>query len=322
MNKGRSFTQLSKEERIRIEVLLNQGLSFRAIASELGRPCSTISREIKRNGPVRYHSERAQYFTGKRHRLKRKRRVFDQSMVDFIESSMRQKNWSPEIISAKGRELRDDFISHEWIYGWIWTMKFSQAKSHRKYRFLYKQLKHGAGRKRRGKQRCNRGNIIDRKWIEQRPAVVTHRLRQGDLEADVVLGKDRKPGLVVVIDRKTRKAWVRKVISRETGHVMQKLKSICASIGNVKTVTLDNDPSFAHHFELHKLGIDTYFTHPFSSQEKGSVENRIGIIRMFYPKKTDFRMVTETQISNMEKLINQRPMRMFNYRSPNEIHIS
>lgn len=322
MTKGRIFLQLREEERIRIEVLLQQGLSLRAIACQLGRPVSTLSREVKRNGPLKYVATRAQYFTEKRHRQKRKHSVFDQPMIDFIDLSLRQKKWSPELICIEGRKQRADFISHEWIYRWIWAMKFSQGKSDQKYRLLYKHLKHGGGRKRRGKQRCNRGNIIDRKWIEERPSMANKRLRQGDLEADVVLGRGRKPGLVVAIDRKTRKTWIRRLKSKEAGYVMQKLKSICISIGNVKTVTLDNDPSFAHHYKLNELGIETFFTHPFSSQEKGSVENRIGLIRMFFPKKTDFNVINEKQISNVEKLINQRPMRMFNYQSPNEIHIS
>lgn len=322
MTKDRIFFQLQKEERIKIEVLLQQGLSLSAIARQLDRPVSTISREVRRNGPQKYVAAKAQYFTTKRHRQKRKHSVFDQSMVDFIELQLKAKKWSPELISVQGRLWRSDFISHEWIYRWIWDMKFSQWKTDQQYRLLYRHLKHGVRRKRRGKQRCNRGNIIGRQWIDQRPALVNDRNRQGDLEADIVLGKGRQPGLVVAIDRKTRKAWIRRIKSKNAGYVMNKLKQICSLIGNVKTITLDNDPSFAYHYQLHEMGIRTFFTHPFSSQEKGSVENRIGIIRMFFPKKTDFATINEQQIRKVEKLINDRPMRMFNYQSPNEIHIS
>lgn len=322
MNKGRIFLQLQEEERIKIEVLLQQGLSLRAIALQLNRPVSTLSRELKRNGPRKYSATKAQYFTGKRHRVKRKRVFFDQTMIDYIVLNLTTNKWSPELISVQGRKWRPDFVSHEWIYRWIWAMKFSQWKTDHKYGLLYKHLKHGSGRKRRGKQRCNRGNIIGRQWIDQRPPLATKRSRQGDLEADIVLGKDRKAGLVVALDRKTRKTWIRKLKSKEAGHVMEKLKNICLLIGNVQTVTLDNDPGFAHHYKLKEMGIETFFTHPFSSQEKGSVENRIGTIRMFFPKKTDFTMVNEQEIRKVEKAINQRPMRLFNYKSSNEIHIS
>jgi len=195
-------------------------------------------------------------------------------------------------------------------------------RADKKHQLLYKYLKHSCRRRRRGRKRNMRGNIIDRKWIEQRPIPANLRKRQGDLEADIVLGKDRKPGLLVALDRRTRKIWIRKLKNKDATYVMNKLKNICLKIGNVKTVTLDNDQSFAQHYGLNTLGIKTFFTHPYSSQEKGSVENRIGIIRMFFPKQTDFSRIKEHQVRMAEKIINQRPLRMFNYLSPDQIHRS
>lgn len=322
MNKGRNFSQLSDGERIKIEVLLQQGLSFSGIGRQLGRSISTISREVKRNGPRQYKAVRAQYFTEKRHRHKHKHIVFTQAMRDFIELHLRTNRWSPEFISVKGRKWRPDFVSHEWIYRWIWAMKFSMYKTHKKYQLLYRYLKHGSGRKRRGVKHSSRGTIVGRQWIDQRPVAAALRRRQGDLEADIVLGRDRQPGLLVALDRKTRKTWMKKIKSKEASHVMDRLSRICSLIGNVRTVTLDNDQGFAHHYKLNKMGIKTFFTHPNSSQEKGSVENRIGVIRRFFPKKTDFTLVSEQQIKKVEQKINHRPMRMFNYKSPNEIYIS
>lgn len=322
MNKGKNFSQLSEGERIKIEVLLQQGLSLSAIGGKLGRSVSTISREVKRNGPRQYKAARAQYFTEKRHRQKHKHVVFNQAMRDFIELQLKTNRWSPELISVEGRKWRPDFISHEWVYRWIWAMKFSMFKTHKKYQLLYRYLKHGSGRKRRGIKRSRRGSIVGRQWIDQRPLAADLRRRQGDLEVDIVLGKDRQPGLLVALDRKTRKTWMRKLKSKEARYVIDRLSRICSLIGNVKTVTLDNDQGFAHHHKLSKMGIETFFTHPNSSQEKGSVENRIGVIRRFFPKKTDFTLVNEQKIKQVEKIINQRPMRMFNYKSPNEIYIS
>jgi len=322
MNKVKSFTHLKEEERIKIEVLLNQGFSFGSIARTLKRPVSTISREIKRNGPQHYRAARAHYCTRLRHRQKRKHTVFDQEMKDFIQLRLRSKRWSPELISAMGRECRVDFISTEWIYHWIWKTKFSQARKDKPYRHLYEYLRHASRRRKRGRKRHMRGNIIDRKWIEQRPTVVDQRKRQGDLEADIILGKDRQPGLLVALDRSSRKTWIRKLKIKNTNYVINKLAGICTQIGNVKTITLDNDQSFAEHYRLNRIGIETFFTHPYSSQEKGSVENRIGIIRMSFPKQTDFRKVNDEQVRQVQKLINKRPLRMFNYNCPNEIHIS
>jgi IS30 family transposase len=322
MIKVKKFTQLQESERTKIEVLLQQGMKVSAIAGAIGRPICTVSREIKRNGPKLYRASRAHYNTGLRHRNKSKHIVFDQSMRSFIDLQLRSKRWSPELISVEGKKHHADFISAEWIYRWIWRMKFSMCKSDKKHQQLYKYLKHGHRRKRRGRMRTARGNIIGRIWIEQRPESANDRKRTGDLEADIVLGKDRRPGLLVVLDRRSRKTWIRKLKTKNADYVINKLADMCRKIGNVKTVTLDNDQSFAAHYRLAESGIKTFFTHPYSSQEKGSVENRIGIIRMFFPKKTDFDLVSNRQVRQVEQILNQRPMRMFNYRSPNEIYIS
>jgi len=321
MPKVRTFIQLTEGERSKIEVLLHQGLSLTRISRELRRPVCTISREIKRNGRQAYQAARAHHYARLRHRQKRKHRVFDHAMKRFIEQRLKLKKWSPELISVVGRQRRQGFVSAEWIYQWIWQMKFSQAKKDKIYSHLYEYLRHARRRRKRGRKRNMRGNIIGRKWIEDRPEMANRRQRLGDLEADIILGKDRQPGLLVALDRSSRKTWLRKLNTKDSGYVMDKLTRICAQIGDAKTVTLDNDQSFAEHYRLNATGIQTFFTHPYSSQEKGSVENRIGIIRMFFPKKTDFREVDERQVKRVQNLINERPLRMFNYKSPNEIHI-
>jgi IS30 family transposase len=321
MSKVRTFVQLTEGERVKIEALLHQGFSLTRIAGALGRPVCTISREVKRNGPLAYHAFKAHHYTQLRHRQKRKHSVFDHVMKCFIEQRLKQKKWSPELISIAGRQRQQDFISTEWIYQWIWRMKFSQAKEDKAYTHLYEHLRHARRRRKRGNKHTMRGNIIARKWIDERPQEANDRQRRGDLEADIILGKDRQPGLLVALDRSSRKTWLRKLKIKDTDYVLEKLSRICEQIGDVKTVTLDNDQSFAEHYRLNSSGIQTFFTHPYSSQEKGSVENRIGIIRMFFPKKTDFRNVTEQQVRLVQNLINERPLRMFNYKSPNEIHI-
>ena len=196
------------------------------------------------------------------------------------------------------------------------------AAKDKKYQKLYQLLRHAHRRRKRGRKRNMRGNILHRKWIDQRPKIAAGRKRSGDLEADIVLGKNHQPGLLVALDRKSRKTWIRKLPTKDAAYVMEMLTDICSENGNVKTVTLDNDRSFTLHYRLHHLGVKTFFTHPYSSQEKGSVENRIGIIRMFFPKKTDFTKVTEKQIEEVQNIINQRPLRMFNYKSPNQIYKS
>jgi IS30 family transposase len=90
----------------------------------------------------------------------------------------------------------------------------------------------------------------------------------------------------------------------------------------LKTITYDNDQAFTQHIQISKaLGTKSFFTHPYTSQEKGSVENRIGVLRRFFPKKTDFSSVTPNQIRKVEEMINERPVRKFNYRTPNAVFL-
>lgn len=326
MNKGRTFAQLQESERAKIEVLLQQGMSYTKIAGQLGRSVSTISREIGRNEsrrgkrPVYYSSRVAQSKAVRRHRLKAKRSCLDEQMKRRIVKWLTVERLSPKLISVCGRRERTDFISHEWIYRWIWSMKHSMARAHRPWRGLYKYLKHARRHRKRGNYRSSRGNILSRVWIDKRPASANERSRMGDLEADLVLGINRQPGLLVVLDRKSRKTWLRKLNTKTSRQVIDKVKHICLQAGNVRTVTFDNDQAFAEHYRLHEQsGINTFFTHPYSSQEKGSVENRIGLVRMFFNKKTDFTKVTSAQVKSVQNKLNNRPLRMFNYKTPNEI---
>lgn len=322
MHKVSAFTQLSHEERVRLEVLLRQGLSLRAIGRELNRAVSTLSREVKRNASGRrhYRASKAQQKTEVRHRTKAKHRVFDDAMKRFVARGLSEKKLSPELLSVAGRKLRPEFVSSEWIYQWIWKMKFSHARADRPWRQLWRHLRHASRKKKRGRRTNQRGNIFDRVWIEKRPQSAQRRSRLGHLEADMVLGGKKRPALLVVLDRKSRKTWLRKVNTRDTATVITKLQAVCRRSGSIQTVTLDNDQSFAEHYRLHALGVRTYFTHPYSAQEKGSVENRIGVLRRFFDKKTDFTDVSPARIRSVEALLNNRPLRMFHYKTPNEVH--
>ena len=146
--------------------------------------------------------------------------------------------------------------------------------------------------------------------IEQRPEVVDKRIRLGDLEADFMMGKAHKSALLVITDRATLLTRLKKVDSRK-----QMLARVPKSF--IKTLTVDNDKGFANHASIARtLDANVYFTRPYTSQDKGTVENRIGVIRQFFPKGTDLRNVTEERIKTVELYLNNRPIRKFDYLSP------
>ena len=155
--------------------------------------------------------------------------------------------------------------------------------------------------------------------IEQRPAIVEERTRLGDLEADFMVGKAHKSALLVITDRATLLTRLKKLTSRQADQTEAALENSLARVPKafIKTLTVDNDKGFANHQSIaRKLDVDVYFTRPYTSQDKGTVENRIGVIRQFFPKGTDLREVSEQQIKTVERHLNNRPIRKFEYLSP------
>lgn len=324
-----NYKQLGQEQRYAIDRLLKQGKNQNEIANLLGYHKSSISRELKRNTPKRgmgakiYNPGRAQMKTERRHHDKPKHQKFSDSMRKQIVNQLTVEKLSPELITANGRKENPDFISHETIYRWIWNMKHSHREEHQPFQLLYKELKHGRRRRKRGNYHDNRGLIPNRVSIEKRPAIVEKRKRLGDVEVDLMLGKNHQPGLLVITDRASLKTSLVKISTKASKpiakFIIRKMEPCKLWL---KTMTYDNDLAFAaHSFVNETLKTKSFFTHPYTSQEKGTVENRIGVLRRFFPKKTDFATVTTRQIRKVEKMINERPVRKFNYQTPNAVFL-
>lgn len=319
-----NYNHLGQEQRYQIEALLVARKRISEIASIVGCHRSTIYREIKRNGSRRwYTAQKAQVKTDLRHSQKPKRRRFSDWMKREIVRLLEVPKYSPELIAATLRREGKDFVSHETIYKWIWDMKANFEGRNRDYKKLYQQLRHGRSRMKRGNLKDNRGIIPDRVSIEKRPKIVAVRRRLGDFEVDLMLGRNHLPGLLVATERATLKTYLSKINSRSSklvaDKIIQKLKPLKPWI---KTLTYDNDISFAAHNRVNQaLKTKSYFTHPYTSQEKGTVENRIGVLRRFFPKKTDFNSISPQQVKRVENLLNDRPVRKFNYESPNAVFL-
>lgn len=324
----KSYTQLSLHQRYQIQVLLQAGKTQEEIAELLGRSPSTISRELKRNIPKRgrgagyYNAELAQRKTDDRHTNKAKRILFDDSLKDFCRHWLINEKYSPEQIRVKGLEQFGQFVSHETIYDWIWAMKKSNRRVNFSDKNLYQHLRHGKRRRKRGARKDSRGTIIGRVPIEKRPVIVSKRKRLGDIEIDLMMGKDHKGALLVMTDRASLKTIIRKVNSKSSGEVTRKINCTLRKHKRwLKTVTFDNDKAFSmHKMVAEKLEVDAYFTRPYTSQDKGTVENRIGVIRRFFPKKTDLTLISDQDVQRVEDNINNRPIRKFNYKSANQIY--
>ncbi len=148
-------------------------------------------------------------------------------------------------------------------------------------------MKHGRRRRKRGSRKDSRGIIHNRVSIRKRTKVLEQRERVGDIESDFMVVKDHKGDLLVMFDRASLYIRLNKLKTRNSKKVSKSMiKRLHKSEHPLHTMTLDNDKGFSDHsLVADTLDIDTYFIRPCTSQDKGTVENRIGQIRRFFLKR-------------------------------------
>jgi len=196
------------------------------------------------------------------------------------------EKFSPELISAQWRKDGTPGVSHETIYKWVWQCKFGNRRDDIQDKRLYLHLKHARRTRKRGNYKDNRGLISHRVSIEKRTKIVNKRKRLGDMEVDLIIGKNHQSGLLVTLDRASLITTIDKINSKKPKNIKRLLMKRLSGNKFIKTITFDNDQALSLHHEIAaELGVKTYFTRPYTSQDKGSIENRNGVIRRFYPKK-------------------------------------
>ena len=302
-----SYTQLTCNQRYHIYTFMKAGLFQTEIAKIIGVYKSTISRELKRNrGKKGYRPKQAHQFAIAR-RDKAQPRVTDKDwrMIEDLICL----DWSPEQISDYCGKERELPISHEWIYQYIYRDKHNGGT-------LWKHLRcHKKRRKRYGSYE-KRGQIPNRKWIEQRQQAVEDRSRLGDWEADTIIGKGKKGAIVTLVDRKSRFLRMGLVARRTKEAVAGKIISLLADLP-VHTITCDNGKEFTDHEEFAKaLGAEVYFAHPYASWERGTNENTNGLIRQYIPKNTKFSDLTCADMKFVENRLNTRPRKCLSFATP------
>lgn len=314
------------EQRYQIEALLKAQKKQKEIAEILGVHPSTISRELRRNTPHAgpgsntYWASNAQRRTGLRHSFKPKTIRFTSEMKEVTRNWLKEDKLSPELISVLGKQRMGDFVSHETIYKWIWYCKKSHRREDAADSKLYLELRHKPRRQKRGNRHDKRGNIPYRVLIDKRPKIVEKRKRLGDVEVDLMIGKRHRSAILVSLDRASLKLKLNKLQSKESEVIKNTLTRSYKGEKWLKTFTFDNDTAFMEHYNIgKKLNVSTYFTRPYTSQDKGSVENRIGVLRRFLPKSTDLSLVSTARLKQIENKLNNRPIRKFNYKTANQV---
>ena len=309
------MSKLTTEDRFKIETLYNAGQNTNQIAIQLGRHKSTISRELSRNSIEGvYKHDTAEKLTKQRKSSCGRVKLTEDNWT-FVRSLIYLK-WSPEQISGWLKENPGIgfYVSDQWIYEYI---RENQANGGD----LYVELRRQGRPYRNGKFRPYKGKIKDRISIEERPEVVNRRIRIGDWEVDSVIGKLNNSSLVTLVERASQYTVIIRVNSKEANVVAQAIVDRAKELNlPLKTITGDNGTEFSEHKQIaEKLGIDFYFTHPYSSWEKGTNENTNGLIRQYFPKGTDFNHISDKSILIVENELNNRPRKCLNFKKPAEI---
>jgi len=306
----KKYTHLRKEERFVIEKLLAVHMKLRRIADVLGRSPNTVAREIDRNSVLGvYDAGKANHKAyATRWRAKRDcmKVALDTFLTKFVTEKL-EKHWSPKQISGHLRVEYGITCSSKAIY------KFAES------RCLEQHLFWSWNKRKGGRKKNNHGLPKDgRHYIDERPALSG----VGHLEMDFIVSKHSAWVLLVVVDRLTKRTWVRRLPNRKRSTIRAALSVLLKDVV-VESITTDNDIAFTCWRELEVLlQAHIYFTHPYHSWEKGLVENTNRWIRCFVPKRRDIASVSEEELQQVHAFLNDRPREVLGFRVPSEYYSS
>mgnify|MGYP003520162054 FL=1 len=309
-----SYRQLTQGQRYQIWACLRIGMKRSWIAKEIGVHRSTITRELRRNesGRWKYNPSRACRMARERHEGKRKHRI--NAMVWTMVEKLLGLGWSPEQISERLKIEGLRSVAHETIYRHIYQNKQAGGD-------LYIYLRRRHKYRKRINKYCSRKGWDTRRPISERPAIVDERSRIGDWEADTIIGRERKGGILSLVERRSRYCLLKKIPTKSAQTVAE---ALCDQLLPVKdkvlTITSDNGIEFTRHQTIAKaLDADFFFADPYSSWQRGTVENTNGLVRQYFPKKSDLRLLSETEIQFVNDRLNNRPRKILGFRTPSEV---
>lgn len=317
----KEYKQLSDEERYQIGALRRMKSGIRAIARELGRSPSTISREIRRNAyPTdgRYKPVHAcQMARGRRRRARQGTRY---SMEQWqIVRKLLEKKFSPMQVSGLLKRFGAFAISHETIYQHAWDDRRHGGDLHTHLRQAPKKRR--KRRKRYGRY-DSRGRLAGKRPITDRPPGALNRSRTGHWEIDTVPGRG-KACILTIVERKTGFLQIGKLAARTKEEVWSAMKLLTGRHpSRYKTITADNGCEFHGYRELEEaFGTRFFFAPPHHSWERGTNENTNGLIRQYLPKGTSMKDLTQKQCDWIANELNERPRERHNFRTPNEMFL-
>jgi len=318
-----TYKHLSATERDAIHRGRLEGLGPAAIAANLGRPRSTVLRELGRNGGASgYDAPTAQrrYQQGRR-RGERKLAPGAPLWEPVVMGLLR--GHSPEQIAGrlKLEHLEEPArrVSHETVYRALYALPAGELR-----RGLLAGLRQGrAARRPRGRGKDRRGSLQAMASIRERPEEVEGRLVPGHWEGDFIKGAGNRSAVGTLVERTSRYVILARMDGVGADAALEgftrKLRAVPACLR--KTLTYDQGKEMARHRELAaRTNIKVYFADPRSPWQRPSNENANGLIRQYLPKGTDLSQVSQAELNHIAKLLNDRPRRVLGFRTPKEVY--
>ena len=302
-----SYTHLTIEDRSKIEVLYQEGYKPSQIGQAIGRHRSTIYRELKRSQSHYYNAEMAQDHADELSALKGRNPKHSSKLIQDIQDKL-ELTWSPEQIVGRSYQNR---LSFKTIYNWIYQGVIEASLNSLRQK----------GKRRKPQETRGKFNIGTS--MSERPKSVKKRQEFGHWELDtMVSSRGKSKGcLATFAERKSRFYIALKIPNRSKESMLSAVNQIISALpkATFKTFTSDRGKEFACYPEIEKQEIAFYFADAYSAWQRGTNENSNGLLREFFPKQTDLAKITEQELVNALWLLNNRPRKCLNFKTPFEV---
>ena len=311
INLQEKLMHLTIEERELIMIDLAQNKSKREIARLIWRSHTTVNNEIKNNSVRgKYSPNKAKHkaYVRRLHAKKNLKKIrCNNKLEEYIHEKI-QDDWSPELIAGRWNKENDIKISTPTIYKYIYS-QFG-------YSLLEHLYKNRSWIRRKSSNNNKNGWIKYRIFVDFRPESISKLTNFGHYECDLIVWPQwTKEVLLVIIEKKSRWKLAKKLPNKKADIVENTLRKWISCLW-IKSITFDNWLEFANHY---KLWIPTYFSNPYHSREKAQVERWNRDYRRFFPKKTIRKKIPQKEIDKITKKLNNMPMKILGFKTPNEV---
>lgn len=319
-------SHITKQTRIELAVLLRAGLSLRAVARILGVHHSSLVRELHRNQVRGKQAHLAGYHARDAHLQTKARRytanqrfrkiLLGSQLESLLVEKIRIAKWAPEQIAGWLKTYRRRlYVCAQTIYDWIYTSR----------KDLVDYLHCSKGKYRRTRQarlrQDKRAQLAHPRNIAQRPKYVERRKTYGHWEGDTVHGTAKSGYIATFVERKSGYLLAYLLPTQHySSSGFATATTVCLNQippKYCKTLTLDNGPEMKQPERIERTtGTQVYYANPYHSWERGTNENTNGLLRYFFPKKRSFATLTQEDIDQAVRLLNTRPRKRLNWRTP------